>query len=67
MGRSWYISYGSQWFLLDDTSSKWLDYYWSKNQSGYIQCGMFNGPVYVDFENSMALLHNNVAYTIAYK
>lgn len=66
-GRAWYVSFGSQWFPLDETTSKWLDYMWSKNQSGYIQSGMFQGPVYVDFDSNMALLFDNVSYAIAYK
>lgn len=65
--RYWRISYGSQWLPLDDTSAKWVDYLWSRNQSGYIQSSTFQGPVYIDFDNNMALLHNNISYTIAYR
>jgi hypothetical protein len=65
--RSWYISFGSQWFPLDETTSRWLDYMWSKNQSGYIQSGMFQEPVYADFDGDMALICGNVSYPIAYR
>jgi hypothetical protein len=65
--RYWRIAIGSEWFPLDHVAVSYVHYLWCRNQSGLIQSSFFrNGPVYVDFDNGMAIIYNDVAYTIAY-
>jgi hypothetical protein len=65
--RYWRIAIGSQWLPLDDVATKSVHQLWSCHQSGYIISAFFNNaPVYVNFDNDMAILYNDTTYAIAY-